>query len=117
MATIKTKALQVFYQPPEPDRAMPKSPSVGHSSVPEHQLSGVTDRLPRRNPCNPQHNPLPAARPWHQRDRAKAAGAHRRVDAVNYAGTFGRWEYQVCRNVDSLRTLIDMVVSTKMTEA
>jgi hypothetical protein len=46
-----------------------------------------------------------------ERDRAKAAGAERWKDAVNYAGTFGCWEYQVCRDVDALRTLIDVVVT------
>jgi hypothetical protein len=45
-----------------------------------------------------------------ERDRAKAAGAERWKDAVNDAGTFGRWAYQVCRDVDALRTLIDAVV-------
>jgi type III restriction enzyme len=49
-----------------------------------------------------------------ERDRAKAAGAERWKDAVNYAGTFGRWEYEVCRDVDALRTLIDVVVNTQM---
>jgi len=57
---------------------------------------------------------LPATSPWHQRDRAKAAGARRWVDAVNYAATFGRWDYQVCRDVDSLRTLLDAVVAMRM---
>lgn len=48
-----------------------------------------------------------------ERDRAKAAGARRWVDAVNYAATFGRWHYAVCKDVDSLRTLIDVVVNAK----
>lgn len=45
---------------------------------------------------------------------AKAAGARRWVDAVNYAGTFGRWAYRVCRDIDSLRTLLDVVAATGM---
>jgi type III restriction enzyme len=49
-----------------------------------------------------------------ERDRTKAAGAERWKDAVNYAGNFGRWEYEVCRNVDSLRTLIDVVANTQL---
>lgn len=49
-----------------------------------------------------------------ERDRAKAAGARRWVDAVNYAGTYGQWTYQVSRNVDSLRSLIDGVIASQM---
>jgi hypothetical protein len=45
---------------------------------------------------------------------AKAASARRWVDAVTYAGAFGCWDYQVCRDVDSLRTLIDAVVAMKL---
>jgi type III restriction enzyme len=47
-----------------------------------------------------------------ERDRAKAVGAQRWVDAVNYAGTYGRWHYAVCKDVDSLRTMIDLAVNT-----
>ena len=49
-----------------------------------------------------------------ERDRAKAAGARRWVDAVNYAATFGRWHYAVCKDIDSLRTLLDVVVNTHL---
>jgi type III restriction enzyme len=45
-----------------------------------------------------------------ERDRAKAAGAWRWVEAVNYAATYGRWHYEVCKDVDSLRTRLDVVV-------
>jgi hypothetical protein len=44
---------------------------------------------------------------------AKAAGAHRWVNAVNYAGSFERWAYQMCRDVDALHTLIDAAVTAK----
>jgi len=47
-----------------------------------------------------------------ERDRAKAAGAQRWIDAVNYDGRWGAWAYSVCRDVGSLRTSIEYVVNT-----
>ncbi len=49
-----------------------------------------------------------------ERDRAKAAGARRWVDAVNYDGRWGRWAYEVCKDTGALRTAIDVIVSTKL---
>lgn len=49
-----------------------------------------------------------------ERDRAKAAGAQRWVEAVNYAGTFGRWHYVVCKDVDSLRSTVEAVANTQV---
>ena len=49
-----------------------------------------------------------------EQDRAKAAGARRWCDAVNYAGQWGRWHYEVCRDVDNLRSKVDEVVHTKL---
>jgi hypothetical protein len=36
------------------------------------------------------------------------------VDAVNYAGSYGRWWYEVCKDVDSLRSKIEEVVNVRM---
>jgi type III restriction enzyme len=49
-----------------------------------------------------------------EQDRQKAAGARRWVDAVNYAGSYGRWWYEVCKDVDSLRSKIEEVVNVRM---
>jgi len=49
-----------------------------------------------------------------EKDRAKAAGARRWCDAVTYAGQWGRWHYEVCKDVDYLRTKLDEVVSVRM---
>jgi type III restriction enzyme len=49
-----------------------------------------------------------------EKDRAKAAGARRWCDAVNYAGQWGRWHYEVCKDVDSLRSKIDEVIAVRM---
>lgn len=47
-----------------------------------------------------------------ERDRAKAVGAQRWVDAVNYDGRWGTWAYHVCRDTGSLRSTIEWVVNT-----
>jgi type III restriction enzyme len=49
-----------------------------------------------------------------ERDRAKTAGAQRWTDAVNYAAKFGRWHYEICKDVDSLRSKIDEVIALRM---
>lgn len=49
-----------------------------------------------------------------ERDRAKAAGAQRWVNAVNYDGRWGRWVYHICKDVGSLGTAVDVVVSTHL---
>jgi type III restriction enzyme len=46
-----------------------------------------------------------------ERDRAKIAGALRWVDAVNYAGRYGRWRYEICKDVDYLNTKLDEVAN------
>ena len=49
-----------------------------------------------------------------EQDRAKVAGARRWCDAVNYAGQWGRWHYEVCTDVDTLRSKVDEIVSVRM---
>ena len=44
----------------------------------------------------------------------KAAGTRRWCDAVNYAGQWGRWHYEVCKDVDYLRTKVEEIVSVRM---
>jgi len=86
--------------------------AANHQYVPDFILVLAKDPA---DPASPRLNlVLEIKGEEDERDRAKAAGADRWKDAVNYAGTFGRWEYQVCRDVDSLRTLIDVVVATRM---
>lgn len=84
----------------------------GHQYVPDFIV--VLSQTPA-DPNNPQLKLILEIKGEEdERDRAKAAGARRWVDAVNYAGTHGRWTYEVCRNVDNLRSLIDGVIASQM---
>lgn len=33
---------------------------------------------------------------------------------MNYAATFRHWHYEVCKDIDSLRTLLDALVNMRM---
>ena len=41
-----------------------------------------------------------------EQDRQKEAAAQRWVRAVNHHGEFGRWAFRVCRNPQSLKTIL-----------
>ncbi|MDZ4717014.1 MAG: DEAD/DEAH box helicase family protein [Roseiflexaceae bacterium] len=83
---------------------------ANHAYTPDFIV--VVSKDPSNNAAAQLHLVLEIKGEEDERDRAKAAGAKRWVDAVNYAGQWGHWHYQVCRDVDSLRTTIEAIANT-----